>query len=237
MRIISTFHDYYDGVQSLGYDPGLIYIREPRDLVYRDNNLVNSRLFNREFYFNFGNKNIHFRFMLVGFCGNIFPLIIFQSKYYCYSIEDADIAIKKINMKEVYNKYMGKSKKYIFTPELSRKRMSNFFNKNYSDWLVKVSFHETERILNSLAIEHKVPIFIFGYNYNHGCQTLTLNCNLQSINFQRIKDAYTTYQEIAQHLSGVLGQNDKPTIQISDKDMRDKKGFDEWSFKKKGDNK
>ena len=33
------------------------------------------------------------------------------------------------------------------------------------------------------------------------------------------------------YISGVIGTGEKDTIKISDKDMRDAKGFDDWSFK------
>lgn len=33
MRVISKFHDYYDGVQGLGQDRSLVYVREQRELT------------------------------------------------------------------------------------------------------------------------------------------------------------------------------------------------------------
>ena len=46
-------------------------------------------------------------------------------------------------------------------------------------------------------------------------------------------DAYGIYQEIEMYMGGVLGSQEKETIEISDKDKRDSKGFDNYSFKKR----
>jgi len=43
---------------------------------------------------------------------------------------------------------------------------------------------------------------------------------------------YMAYQEIAMYISGVLGIGEPDTLEISDEDMRDEKGFFDMSFKK-----
>jgi hypothetical protein len=49
----------------------------------------------------------------------------------------------------------------------------------------------------------------------------------------KFHDYYDSIQEISQYISGVLGVNAPETVSISDESMRDKKGFDSWSFKKR----
>jgi hypothetical protein len=55
---------------------------------------------------------------------------------------------------------------------------------------------------------------------------------LKDVEFFRVFDPHTTYQEIFMYISGVLGGNMKEIPEMSDDDMRDSKGFDKWSFRK-----
>jgi hypothetical protein len=57
------------------------------------------------------------------------------------------------------------------------------------------------------------------------------NPKLKDWQFYRIVDTYTAYQEVFMYL-GSLAVPLKEIPEISDKIMRDAKGFDEWSFKK-----
>ena len=50
----------------------------------------------------------------------------------------------------------------------------------------------------------------------------------------RIKNSYSAFQDIYMYISGVLGNTEKNMVQISDKDMLYKRGFNKWSFKKEG---
>lgn len=149
-----------------------------------------------------------------------------------------DFAIRKIGIKEAIEKYF--SKKYIYagnyTPNFRREKIEKYFKEKrlVKAWQLKNDITvDIDKLLVPLFVEWKTPIFTAGYSNEYRYQTLRINDCLSTLNFMRIKDVYTAYQEIAQYMSGVLGLNDKEMIQISDVDMRDKKGFDEWSFKKK----
>ena len=54
---------------------------------------------------------------------------------------------------------------------------------------------------------------------------------LKDFQFFRAVSTYQAFQEISMYISGVIGVGEKNTVTISDKDMRDAKGFDDWSFK------
>jgi hypothetical protein len=54
---------------------------------------------------------------------------------------------------------------------------------------------------------------------------------LKDIEFQRVLDPFTAYQELDQWISGVLGQNPEPD-EVSDKVKIQQHGFDSWSFRK-----
>ena len=58
---------------------------------------------------------------------------------------------------------------------------------------------------------------------------------LDSIEFYKVMDAYTLYQEIDMWVSGVMVSAGRPMVKISDKDRIHKHGFDGWSFRKHKD--
>ncbi len=60
---------------------------------------------------------------------------------------------------------------------------------------------------------------------------ITYNCNLSLLQFMKVKDIYSTYQELAQYISNQANP-EKPLPVLDDKTMRDIKGFDRFSFKK-----
>lgn len=55
---------------------------------------------------------------------------------------------------------------------------------------------------------------------------------LKDINFPKILDAFTAYQELSMWVGGVLPKNENGMATISDKDKVAKHGFDKWSFRK-----
>lgn len=94
-----------------------------------------------------------------------------------------------------------------------RKRKDAFFDLDYTRY-------------GNIFREYNVPIFILGN------KQLILNPCLKDIDFMRIKDPYTCFQEIFMYKSGVLGNPEKDIIEISDKDKIKQHGFDNKSFKK-----
>jgi hypothetical protein len=49
--------------------------------------------------------------------------------------------------------------------------------------------------------------------------------------FQKVLDPFTAYQELEMWISGVLGQNPQP-LEVSDEVKIQQHGFNEWSFRK-----
>jgi len=257
MRIISKFNDYYDGVQSIGYDPELCYVRDNIDPIEGD--FFDSNLLRYRTDYDKIDKypRLIFDFYIIGFCGEFYPLLILNKinmnkinvpqykNYFCYSIEDVDKSVKKMkfkNFSKIY--YNDKNQKYrnFFDSIYKRKNLKLFFSKEFRDdpsilnnryfFNDKNNQHiKNFNYLKILFFEYKVPVFVIYFLEAKG-QYLKLNPCLKDYNFQRIKDPYTAYQEISQYISGVLGVNTSETIDISDKDKLWEKGFDNWSFKK-----
>jgi hypothetical protein len=216
MRIKSSFHDYYDGVQSHGQDQELLYLRYPKTIPISD----------RKRYYYHWCTHIDYRPIYVGFCGSIYTMLQFR-KYMdtdwinCWSIEDVDKFYQKHANKKEQKEYMTKRaghKRYVW-------RMSN------RDQYIKSWKELQEKSKEYLQYfeEHKCPVFIIGYRNSK--LTLRTNGSLKSTDFQRMIDPYTAYQEISMYL-GNIAQPEKHIPEVSDKDMITAKGFDKYSFRK-----
>ncbi len=60
----------------------------------------------------------------------------------------------------------------------------------------------------------------------------TLNPYLKAEQFQKVKGPTEAFQEISMYLGNELARQREPISTISDEIMRDKKGFDKWSFRR-----
>lgn len=65
--------------------------------------------------------------------------------------------------------------------------------------------------------------------HNH---ELELNPSLKAYKFMKVVDPYSAFQEISQFISGVLGNSEKQTVDISDENRLLQHGFDKkFSFR------
>ena len=210
MRIISKFHDYYDSVMRTGVDKECVYVRNEEEIILNEiwkhtGNLSDIKIESTQ------NKNYSCQIekFIIGFCGKIYPCIEERISWrdYCYNHRQKIIFhySKEFIDEKDYDKYFYKG---------------SFFDKNFNEF-------------ESYFEKYKVPVFVtLTDNLYSSGRKLILNPQLKKYEFFKIKDSYTTYQEIYMYLSGVLGVNQKEIINISDKDKIKKKGFDKFSFKK-----
>jgi hypothetical protein len=221
MLIQSAFSDYYDGVARLGIDTTIRYRRDttslkavspytiahlPRDFHY-NNDLDLQR--------NQGAPNRVLVFQIIGFCGtSIVSLTDEEKTYFGEEILALDWA---------------KTKSY--------RKFSNY--QIVTDCIQR--FHNQTD--HSLFQQFKVPIFsvpivspLNAYELNAAAlywPTFTLNPKLSDRKFYQYKDAYSAFQDIQSYISGVLGIDPQPTIELSDKSKIIKAGFDpKTSFRK-----
>jgi hypothetical protein len=66
-------------------------------------------------------------------------------------------------------------------------------------------------------------------------KNIVYNPRLMDYHFYREVDAVSAFQEISMFISGVLGGQSPKLVQLSDKDLIAKRGFDKWSFRKMGE--
>ena len=237
MRIISKFRDYYDAGQVYGQDPDLVYVRRAEKVPLVDPHLsVVERL---------GKKlprRRDFRLTLepnlIGFCGKVYlgyeanatihaPMGSFSLHTWLHSPEDFQKFFSgKARKALAPNFYEKPRRKRWGTPYLRFKNVKEayanfpsealtelFHSLNSPVW--RVQFSRASSMLNKLGQNPEVEI----------------NGSLRDTEFYRVVDTYTAYQELSMYVGGVLRRAEPICAEISDLSMRDKKGFDEWSFK------
>jgi len=227
MRIISKYKDYYDGVGAGDLDPIPVYERHekkieliqpfPNDwrhskyLIVNRNNKVDgykSKLVERSLYT-----------YVIGYCGELYPILkVVQdegsiSKYwYEYDVSTILDYVKT-------NRWQGIHR----------------YKEILNEWLELIKTLKLQDIFK----EHNVPVFIFdGFEIDtrKGTQPVlhvTLNPRLRKYEFYKIKDAYTTYQDIRMYVGNDLARDTEVNVPTGDdKTLAESKGYDKWSFRK-----
>jgi hypothetical protein len=239
MRIISKFHDYYDPVQAYGMDKTCIYKRKTKefdsktkefkeieDLIKPGDKLLRGRItwgINR-----LPEEYRTMNYYVVFFCGTVVPVIEcgkgsknppYNHKYfYYYNIDELEQGVFKYGTKQD-KKHWGRATKYFWSMgnTLRKNVMTKYFNLNIN----------SDTVMN-LHHKYGTPIILYDEDY----QLIKLNPKLKNIKFYKHKDVYTCFQDINQFISGILGGQSPPLIEISDSDRIAMRGFNKWSFRK-----
>jgi hypothetical protein len=180
---------------------------------------------------------------IVGFCGKIYLVIkmwdssINKRQNYekwCFSIDDVNEFITNHPVESVKTAFYQKD------------RVSRWFrNRDY--YLNRAQ--NDEEAYNRLfqRVEKMKDSYMSSFrNYNAPCfvikeenreDKVIVNPCLKDYNFQKVFDSYSAYQEISMFIGGILGKGEKETLGRKDFPdeplIRDSKGFDNWSFKKR----
>lgn len=253
MRIISKFHDYYDIGLSYGIDPNLVYERKTKEMFMdfrfyrnrkwaeRDHKIVKYEILKQCFpnidhkkIINYSRPSTKFETMniitigFICFCGVIYPYLIVNTNLFkkenitnklCFNIQDIDEIVNYCESKPINNLYYKKSK---YRPN-ERQECIDFFNCQTASYEYLCETH----------VHFDCPIFL-AKETGHEFQLL-FNPKLDDYEFYRILDPYTAFQNISMFMSGVMGIKEKDTVEISDKDLKHMKGFDEKSFRKESE--
>ena len=213
MYIISKFRDYYDSASAWGIDKTCVYKRSTLTLK------------KKTIYYDYWRR--HDRFVvskvIIGFCGKIYPCIRVHdtinevvssidtmNKNNCSFFYDSESLIKWA----ADNEQIKAHSKYGRHDVRSKKGARIFFDKDRSS-------------LESMFQKYKCPVFVLDWTLGD-----FLNPCLIDYKFGKVKDAPTTFQDIYQYLSGVIGNTERDTVNISDKFRIAARGFDKWSFRR-----
>ena len=228
MRIISDFHDYYDSVQALGQDQGIVYIRKRKDL-FQVFPFPKCKAHTSSFFWL---ENLIVKETIIGFCGKIYPVIELAASHsphqrkgevLCHTLADVD-AFVEANFKKKEIEGYKQTKGSIRIWRRYSRRMY------FEEW-----FEECRRkqdIFRNWFIDLRCPIFtVERPGGSRGESKMVLNARLTDRKFYKLVDTYSAFQEISSFVAG-LAVPLKDIPKISDIDMRDAKGFDGWSFRK-----
>jgi hypothetical protein len=193
-----------------------------------------------------GDFECYVREMVVGVCGVIRPAVRLRygprDSYglddmrakidFAYSVEEVDKIVSRFP-KAAQSAYYGKKKS---KKERQRKPdpHGDIHNFEHAEFEQFFKVHQPVKD-DRLFLHFKAPIITLRKTtgpYDRGVQALHINDELNKVGYVKVVDPFMTYQEIAMYISGVLGVGEPDTVDISDEDMRDKKGFFDMSFKK-----
>jgi len=255
MKIVSDFKDFYDIGMSLGHDHELLYVRKREERPNRyefDHYRFNSGFgsFERNF------KNISATSYTVGFCGKVYPVVYLVSyKDACFhkwnAMSDIVSYRKNINypnafcfnsedIDQFFEKQLNKSDWEYYCKGLTSKWSRGRDTSMKSDLAAYFDRCEGGRdMYKHVFEEYKAPIFFVDRHNDKAVggkteyKNMIINPCLRDVEFARVIDPYTAYQELTAYLSNIA--KPEPFVPVpSDKDMVEIKGFDKkWSFRKK----
>lgn len=114
--------------------------------------------------------------------------------------------------------------------------IKSYYNPSYS---IYSYFNDTKLSKKEFdfLLENKYTILVSRWNLNHSTnddeKIWSVDApDLKKIQFYKVIDAYSAFQEISMWVGGVLTGQGRPMVQISDKYKILKHGFNEWSFRK-----
>lgn len=233
MLIVSNFHDYYDAVLKQGIDKTIIYYRDIK-VVKKKQTLEAITLFDQ--IPNRGLRGIDVKPFLIGYAGKVrlvydLSLKEFSTKQ-IFAVDNTDIQSFLIENKcnKALDEFNDNSKQ-----RRSSRRGEVSYNNTFNFETLDKAFNLDYTIFSDIFTENKVPLFKMkipnGYNFNQKEYKIELNPCLKDIQFYKAVDPFTMFQEIQMYISGVIGVERMIPVTISDVSMRDKKGFDNLSFK------
>jgi hypothetical protein len=231
MRIISDFHDYYDAVQATGQDQTLVYRRMRDEVTVSEYPLPVFRV-----SFLHDAPAIEIQQHIVGFCGKIYPVMALahtasMQSAVCHNLAEVDFFLESTCRKREIEAYRAEANPYW--------RRRRWLDGSFHSLRRKFEKHFTEctekkDAFVEMFIEKQCPVWtgtvLDMWRRQHNGK-IVYNGSLKELEFFRLFDTYTAFQEIAMFLGG-LAVPLKEIPHVPDKIMVGIKGFDKWSFRK-----
>lgn len=258
MRIIAKNHDYYDSVLAFGHDMHVVferkeetYVAAPKVPLPEGFDFMKPKLgTRRELYGECDNNSKGYTFQYypftVAFCGKLYPGIRLDSRKhsdnwvggwsseYAYTFESYRERLHHYHLP--FHDPSGKNhQRYGWF--YGNKQGSTRNEKDCRNYFERMGEDHT-----AFFAQRRCPIAVYTAEVDNGQPQLEFNSELRRVAFFKVFDPYTTFQELDMFIGGVMTDNSagaltksKPKrpnpVDISDTDMRDKKGFDDKSFK------
>ncbi|MDO8640104.1 MAG: hypothetical protein Q7R33_01010 [Nitrosarchaeum sp.] len=222
MRIISKFHDYYDCIQSYGFDPKIVYYRKTENIV--DKSAIKVL------------KSVYMKFPSTGYYGSIpyygstltYHPVLFIVSGKLYVSYEIDVGI-------------GQRTEYVFDKTIIENFMSKSCSKKYrynslSDIRkLNQAYQELKNVdFNKVSIGLKTPVILMKHSYENEDRIVYVKDPfLKEYNFVKVLDPFTMYQTLSMFVGNFLIEQSKPIWPISDNLKAQSKGFDKYSFRKR----
>jgi hypothetical protein len=247
MRIIEG-RDYYDSALGFGQDPTLVWVRHPEVVKYKLTKVHDPRTFPSRrqspgaAVYPFPSipeamhpksDDLYINQYMIGFCGLIYPMLKLgvgwdgKIEAICYTLAEVDQFIeanfkeRKVEAYKAENRRWYEHHGHHWMERYRRAKLEKFFNE----------CEEKKAAFNELFVAKRCPVFVARYRYWNEA-TITYHAqNLKELDFMRIFDPFTAYQEIAMYF-GNMAVPLRPIPPIDDKTMSEAKGFDKFSFRK-----
>jgi hypothetical protein len=241
MRLIIKYKDYYDTAKGYGIDETIIYDRKTHIL---NNHPKASMSLPTRMSLIFGNDTFTKPIVpyILGFCGKTY--VVFGHNM----MSDSIIGPERVPglmwqyssdlEKDGYNIFIGGDELFEYyenhpkVGERSRRDFKRWGEKEYKQFIA--DWDNKDNI--DLFREFNTPVFAICHDrhtYQATRQQVVINPVLSILQWYRKFDAYQAFQEISMFLSGVLGNIEKETSNMSDLDKIASHGFDtKTSFRK-----
>jgi len=159
---------------------------------------------------------------IIGFCGKIYPVLVLSDSpdIFCFSIADADAFVEKYFTDQEKEIYKGKLQWKHNAKILIRKNLVSYFEE----------CNKKQEAFKKLFEDHSCPIFVASRSkWSDG--KITYNGLLRPVQFMRVFDPYSAFQELAMYISNIA-QPEKVMPVIDDEMKIQAHGFDKFSFRK-----
>lgn len=226
MRILSPIHDYFDGAlaNSGGGDKTILFLRNPSE-----ENIVG--LGCGWPHVPYIKSNLHIDFGIVGFCGLIYPYIRIKT----WDTNPDHTSSELLNVKDRNYYDFEEAKNILQGMEVKISATHGYFHfislSTIEEFFKRAKANE---ILKQLFREKQVAYFHIRPDGQNGAK-VELYCILKTHEFYRVFSVTEAYQQVEMFITNTLAPRDNPYEEpISDVLHAQKKGFDEWSFRKAG---
>lgn len=236
MRLVSKYHDYYDGaIRTSASDKSFVFVRKQEEVLIDGLESVHVYYEHRK-----GNEHIAFESGIVGFCGKIHPYV---------RVTNWNQSFDEYGEHKYFYEADSLFEAYPCLAKVSKNRYSRYYytdnEKKFEKWLKDgtVSYWKgsycacEDPKLKNFFTEHRVAYFSLDpRKYRREGHMANVYPILKDLGFYKKKDSYSAFQDIEMFLTNELVKPDEiaPEIQatITDKLKVQSKGFDKWSFRK-----
>jgi hypothetical protein len=255
LRIISKYHDYYDTAMGQGIDPSLVYKRDKETVEVSENewspnSAIHRLLDEYPWKATYWHHNPDLTLLL--FCGKAYPF------WYVFP-DDGDVGKALCNLLGAEKLIHRAGSLYARRREFKKERGVTVTGDLFFPWLNRLEdFLETKDgywgpsfradnvdsyakrvagtpVGNDAHHHWRAPSLLLARaKQNHGPNhyAIVRNPVLKDLDFVKVMDPFTAFQEIAMFLGGVMAAEDQAPLRVgSDEVIARQKGFDEWSFR------